>query len=228
MMKGTTKDFGFINAFFVATLRRGEYDGMSAWRMPASAVLPPSQEDKMKLPSLLLRSAALACALCAASIPAPAQRADTQQQRMATLKKEINAAYAQQKRECRQQPRHERAGCLKEARKVYRSDMEDAPTLVARGPNPEVLTKTTVPSGAGSEAGATAVGSSGGASTAVGSSGGGATGASAGCGHGMGQIKDQDMAPPRGDQSGGLPPPRIEPSEVPSTPPREDLPPVQR
>jgi hypothetical protein len=156
--------------------------------------------------------------LYSASIPALAQRADTQQQRLATLKKEINAAYAQQKRECRQQPKNERAGCLKEARKVYRSDMEDAPTLVARGPNPEILTRTTVPLGGASEAG----------TTAVGSSGGGATGAGAGCGQGMGQIKDQDMSPPRGDMSGGLPPPRIEPNEVPSSPPREDLPPVQR
>lgn len=176
----------------------------------------------MKLPSLSMRASALACALAcalnAASIPALAQRADTQQQRLATLKKEINAAYAQQKRECRQQPSHERAGCLKEARKVYRSDMDDAPTLVARGPNPEIATKTTVPSAGGSEAGATAVGSSGG----------GATGAGSGPAPSTGQIKDQDMSPPRGDQSGGLPPPRIEPNEVPSTPPREDLPPVQR
>jgi hypothetical protein len=191
---------------------------MSAWRMPASAVFPPSQEDKMKLPSLLLRFGALACALYAACIPAQAQRADTQQQRLATLKKEINAAYAQQKRECRQQPKNERAGCLKEARRIYRSDMEDAPTLVARGPNPEILTRTTVPAAGGSEAGATAVGSSGGGTTSAG-------GSSA---PGTGQIKDQDMSPPRGDQSGGLPPPRIEPHEVPSTPPNEDLPPVQR
>jgi hypothetical protein len=216
MMKGTTKDFAFINAVFVASPWRAEYDETSAWRMPASAVFPPSQEDKMKLLSILSRCGALACALCAASIPAQAQRADNQQQRLATLKKEINAAYAQQKRECRQQPKNERAGCLKEARKVYRSDMEDVPTLVAREPNPEMLTKTTVPAAGGSEAGATAVGSSAGGAT------------SAGSGQGAGQIKDQDMSPPRGDQSGGLPPPRIEPHEVPSTPPNEDLPPVQR
>jgi hypothetical protein len=219
MAKGTTNDFVFSNAVFVASPRRGEYDGMSAWRMPASAVFPPSQEDTMKLPSLSMRAGALACALAActlyaAGIPALAQRADTQQQRLATLKKEINAAYAQQKRECRHQPSHERAGCLKEARKVYRSDMEDAPTLVARGPNPEIATKTTVPASAGSEAGATAVGSSGGGATSAGG--------------GSGPVKDQDMAPPRGDQSGGLPPPRTEPDEVPSIPPREDLPPVQR
>lgn len=141
-----------------------------------------------------IRSIALAAALCAA-IPAMAQTATksgdparwhkadkTQQQSMATLKKEINAAYAQQKTECGKQAKAERSSCMAQARQTYNADMKNAPQLVAQAPTGSIQerTVTTVDSG-----GATAVGGSQGGSTASGSSQGGATSASGDAEKGM-------------------------------------------
>jgi hypothetical protein len=138
----------------------------------------------MSITKISLRSMTLACALCAA-LPAMAQSSaksgdparwsktdKTKQQSMATLKKEINAAYAQQKTECGKQAKSERSSCLAQARQTYDDDMKNAPQLVAQAPTGGIQerTVTTVDSG-----GATAVGSSQGGSTASGSSQGGAT-----------------------------------------------------
>jgi hypothetical protein len=116
----------------------------------------------MSTTKLSIRAIAMACALCAA-VPAMAQSNKGQQQSMATLKKEINAAYAQQKTECGRQPKAERASCMSQARQTYQSDMKNAPQLVADAPTGGIQERTisTVDSG-----GATAVGSSQGGATA--------------------------------------------------------------
>jgi hypothetical protein len=49
--------------------------------------------------------------------------------RLANLRKEIGAAYAEAKIACQKGPQAERAGCLKEARSVYRQDLANARDL---------------------------------------------------------------------------------------------------
>jgi hypothetical protein len=108
----------------------------------------PYQEVEMKRASLILRGAALACALCTASLPALAQHNgkqssaparwntgdSTKQQRTAILKKEINAAYAQQQSECRRHAASQRTACLTSARQTYQQDMANVPKLLAAAP----------------------------------------------------------------------------------------------
>lgn len=153
----------------------------------------------MNRTSLILRGAALACALCTASLPALAQshgkqasaparwsKADTtKQQRMATLKKEINAAYAQQQSECRHKAAAKQSACLKSARQTYQHDIGNMPQLLAQAPTGEVTERvvSTAPAPTPTittQAGATtASGSSAGGST---SSSGGSTGSSGSAG----------------------------------------------
>lgn len=181
-------------------------------------------EVMMDTKSLVRSGAALACALCAFSVaPLPAAAQDTarkgdparwyrgdstQQQRLDILRKEIDAAYAQQQADCRRKREPGRAGCLKQASRIHRRDMANAPSLVAQAPTSEVREKVLGPVEGGA--------------TAVGSSSGGATGAGAG----IIQGKD-DTAPPRGDPSSGLPPPRTEPEPEPNQA-IENLPPPRR
>jgi len=164
----------------------------------------------MDTKSLIRRGAALACALCATALPATAQdsarKGDSAS--LNILKKEINAAYAQQQADCRRKSERSRASCLKQAGRIYRRDMANAPALVARAPTSEVREKVLGPVDSGA--------------SAMGSSSGGATGSDAGTVHG----KD-DTSPPRGDPSSGLPPPRTEPEFEPNQA-IENLPPPRR
>jgi hypothetical protein len=159
----------------------------------------------MKRASLIVRGAALACALCAASLPALAQNhskpsngparwstaANTKQQRTAILKKEINAAYAQQQSECRHHSASQRAGCMKSARQTYQQDMANVPKLLAQAPSGSVTERvvSTTPAPTPTmttQAGATtASGSSGAGSTASGASGSSGSSATGSSGAGM-------------------------------------------
>jgi len=175
----------------------------------------------MSKATCILRGVALACALCAAGSPAMAakdparwtQGDKTKAQRMATLKKEINAAYAEQQTACKKKSSANRAACLKEARQVYQHDMAKAPQLLAQAPRGEVTERvvaaTPAPAAPDQSAGSTAYGSS---ST-------GATGAGG---------KD-DAVPPSTGQAGGLPP-RVDPSntQAPDQPPQGSTAPVQQ
>jgi hypothetical protein len=133
----------------VALTRRCEASGTGAAKR--SHQTHPHQEVNMSTKMISIRSIALACALCAA-VPAMAQSPKAQQQGMATLKKEINAAYAQQKTECGKQAKSERASCLDQARQTYDHDMKDAPRLVANAPTGGIQERTisTVDSGGAS------------------------------------------------------------------------------
>jgi hypothetical protein len=158
----------------------------------------------------ILRGVALACALCAAGTPAMAAKDparwthgdSTKSQRMATLKKEINAAYAEQQTACKRKSSGKRDACLKLARQVYQHDMANAPRLLAQAPRGAVSERvvSTTPA-TPAQPGASAYGNSG--SGATGS--GGATGTVDG--------KD-DALPPSHGQTGGLPPPRMNPSDT--------------
>ncbi|TFW36045.1 hypothetical protein [Massilia horti] len=68
----------------------------------------------------------------------------THAQREAILKKEIAAAYSQQKNECHRHPSAQRTSCLKEARNQYQHDMSSVPTLLAQGPTPAIVERTNV------------------------------------------------------------------------------------
>jgi hypothetical protein len=160
------------------------------WPAPVGVAVQPYQEVEMNRASLILRGAALACALCTASLPALAQnhskssgaparwsKADTtKQQRMATLKKEINAAYAQQQSECRHKAAGKQSACLASARQTYQRDMANVPQLLAQAPAGEVtervVSTTTAPTPTiTTQSGATtASGSSGAAGTTSSSS----------------------------------------------------------
>lgn len=127
----------------------------------------------MNKSNLYFSSIAIACALCVAAVPALAQgqaASKSEQQSLATIKKEINAAYAQQKSECNRGAKSERASCLQQASQTYRSDMGNARQLVANAPSggvsERVVSTSTSPA---TDGGATAVGSSQAASTASGS-----------------------------------------------------------
>src|SRR3712207_2701488 len=108
-------------------------------------------EDIMDTTSLVRISTALACALCAAALPAASQDGDhngerarwyrgdsTQQQRLNILRREIDAADAQQQAESRRKSERSRANCLKQASLIHRRDMANAPALVAEAPVSEV------------------------------------------------------------------------------------------
>lgn len=131
----------------------------------------------MKQVSLMLRGATLAAALCAASLPALAQPTQwnkgdhTQQQRTAILKKEINAAYAEQQSACKRQSSANRAGCMKSARTTYQHDLANVQNLVSNAPQSEVVERVvsvtpaaTVPAAAAGP-GSTQYGGSGAGST---------------------------------------------------------------
>jgi hypothetical protein len=159
----------------------------------------------MNKASSILRGAWIACALCAASVPAlagdhpkaakdPARWSTgdkTKAQRAATLKKEINAAYAEQQTACKHKSAGSRASCLKDARQVYQHDMAQVPQLLAQAPrgkvSERVVSRTTAAPAAPAQPGATAYGSSGAATT------------------GSGSGKD-DAVPPNTGQTSGLPP----------------------
>jgi hypothetical protein len=189
------------------------------------------QEVEMNKATCILRGVALACALCAAGTPAMAakdparwtQGDSTKAQRMATLKKEINAAYAEQQTACKHKASAKRDACLKQARQIYQRDMANAPTLLAQAPKGEVterVVSTTPAPATSTQPGATAYGSSGAGTTGSG----GATGTT-------GSVSGKDDAvPPSSGQSGGLPPPRIDPSsmQAPNQPPQGSTTPVQQ
>jgi hypothetical protein len=170
----------------------------------------------MNKATCILRGVALACALCAAGTPAMAakdparwtQGDSTKTQRMATLKKEINAAYAEQQSACKRKASARRDACLTQARQIYQRDLANAPRLLAQAPRgrvtERVVSTTPAAPAATTQPGATAYGNSGAGTTGSG----GATGTVSG--------KD-DALPPSSGQTGGLPPPRIEPQS--GTPP---------
>jgi hypothetical protein len=187
------------------------------------------QEVEMNKATCILRGVALACALCAAGSPAMAakdparwtQGDSTRAQRMATLKKEINAAYAEQQTTCKRKSSGKRDACLKQARQVYQRDLANAPRLLAQAPRGEV-TERVVSTTPATPNPATQPGAS-----AYGSSGAGATGA----GGATGTVNGKDDAlPPSSGQTGGLPPPRVDPSntQVPDQPPQGSTAPVQQ
>jgi hypothetical protein len=170
----------------------------------------------MNKATCILRGVALACALCAAGTPAMAakdparwtQGDSTKAQRMATLKKEINAAYAEQQTACKRKSSGQRDACLKQARQIYQRDLANAPSLLAQAPKGRVMERvvSTTPAAPASstQPGATAYGSSGAGTT--------------GSGNATGTVNGKDDAlPPASGQTGGLPPPRVDPQG--STPP---------
>jgi len=179
----------------------------------------------MSKATCILRGVALACALSAAAVPAMAkdparwtQGDKTKAQRMATLKKEINAAYAEQQGACKRKASGKRDACMKQARQVYQRDLNNAPRLLAQAPqgsvSERVVSTTTVP--------ATTPSQQGGA-TAYGSSSTGATGSGSG-------MNNTDAVPPTSGRAGGLPPPRTDQSDMPAPnqPPAAGTPPVQQ
>jgi hypothetical protein len=183
----------------------------------------------MSQASSILRGAWIACALCVASVPAlagnhPKAAKDparwttgdtTKAQRMATLKKEINAAYAEQQTACKHKSPGSRAACLKQARQIYQHDMAHAPQLLAQAPKGEVservVSTTTAAPAAPTQPGATAYGNS-----TMGTS-------------GAGTGKD-DAVPPSTGQTSGLPPQNMHQQDMqePNVPPQSSPPPVQQ
>lgn len=134
----------------------------------------------MKTKTPLLHSVVVACTLCVAAGSALAQsqtakkpgdpaRWYTKQQTTTTLKKEISAAYAEQKSACNRGAKAERASCLADARKTYQADMKNMTQLAQNTPAGGVSERvvTTTESG-GNAGGTTAMGSSQGGSTASG------------------------------------------------------------
>jgi hypothetical protein len=66
------------------------------------------------------------------------QQPGTQDGRLRNLQKEIGAAWAEARKACGEQPKEQRAGCLKEARATYDQDMANARTTVNNPPQPQV------------------------------------------------------------------------------------------
>jgi hypothetical protein len=166
---------------------------------------------------------AVACILCASSAGASAaqhakhgndparwyQGDSTQQQRMNVLKKELNAAYAEQTAACKKKSSGKRSACLKEARANYQRDSANARQLIANAPQSEITERVVSTTPAGDQdrmqGGASAYGSSGaagqtGAGTGASQSGSGTT-QSMGAGTGATQSDTQDQ--PR---AGAVPP----------------------
>jgi hypothetical protein len=67
----------------------------------------------------------------------------SQQARLRNLQKEINAAYAEAKAACREQPKDQRTACLKDARSTYESDLANARSQVQAAPAGNVSSTTT-------------------------------------------------------------------------------------
>ena len=176
----------------------------------------------MNKATCILRGVALACALCAAGTPAMAakdpacwtQGDSTKSQRMATLKKEINAAYAEQQTACKRKASSKRDACMKQARQIYQHDMANAPHLLAQAPrgrvSERIVSTTPAATGTSTQPGATAYGSSGAGMTGSG----GATGNVNG--------KD-DTVPPSGNMQ-----PQDQPQDQPQNQPQGSTPPVQQ
>lgn len=133
----------------------------------------------------LSRMAAVACILCASSVGASAAQSkhgsdparwykgdSTQQQRMNVLKKELNAAYAEQSAACKKKPSSKRSACLREARANFKRDSANARRLVANPPQSEVterVVQVTPAGGAtGAQPGASAYGGSAAGQTGMG------------------------------------------------------------
>lgn len=199
---------------------------------------------KTKTPSL--RSIVVACTLCVAAGSALAQsqtakkpgdpaRWYTKQQTTTTLKKEINAAYAEQKSACNRGAKAERTSCLADARKTYQHDLGNMTQLAQNTPAGGVSERvvSTVDSGgagANADAGASAVGSSQGGAT---SSGGMDAGAAATGGTGSGISASgtaQSDAEAATSASGQAQAPQTQPMQPPpvTTPPRSEDTPIQR
>jgi hypothetical protein len=158
---------------------------------------------------------AVACILCASSAGASAAQNkhgsdparwykgdSTQAQRMQVLKKELNAAYAEQTAACKKKKSGKQSACLKEARANFQRDSANARRLVANAPQSEITERvvSTTPAGGqdSMQPGASAVGGSGAA---------GQTGSSAGQ-TGMGTNPamtggQQSGAPQTGAQQSG-------------------------
>jgi hypothetical protein len=136
----------------------------------------------------LSRMVAVACILCASSAGASAAQNkhgndparwykgdSTQSQRMQVLKKELNAAYAEQTAACKKKSSSKRSACLKEARANYQRDSANARELVANPPQSEITERvvSTTPIGgqSGTQPGSSAYGGSGAGATGSGSSG---------------------------------------------------------
>lgn len=211
----------------------------------------------MNKSNLSFSSIAMACALCVAAVPALAQGQSaskpgdparwyagnkSQQQSLATIKKEINAAYAQQKSECQRGAKGERASCLQQASQTYRSDMANARELVANAPSggvSERVVATTAADGnttamGASQAGASADGANPAAdakqgmdagAAATGNSGAGSTGS--GSGETGAGARDAATAGGADAASGQMPPVAPQPPAA-TTPPRSDDMPIQR
>lgn len=157
---------------------------------------------------------ALACALSAATLPVFAADS-TPAQRKATLTKEINAAYAEQKTACQRQAASTRSSCLSAARTTYQHDLASMPRLLADAPSGGVSERvvSTTPAtpntpNAPVASGANAVGGSG----STGTTGSGST----------------DAIPPAAAQSGGVPPPVDQPDPAQPTQPPQGVPPTQQ
>jgi len=198
----------------------------------------------MKQASLILRGAALAAALCAASVPAMAQQSqwnkgdNSTKQRTAILKKEINAAYAEQQTTCKRQSAGKRSACMKSARQTYQQDMANVPRLVANAPQSEVIERVVSvtpvsPAPAAAAPGSTAYGSSSAGSTTSSGSGNASSDAASGtapASTGAAPGTPQSSVTGEGGQSGAMMPEPAKPM-VPSQPqPRQmpDAPPAQQ
>lgn len=203
----------------------------------------------MKTKTPLLRSIVVACTLCVAAAgsalaqsqtakkPGDPARWYTKQQTSTTLKKEINAAYAEQKSACNRGAKSERAGCLADARKTYQDDMKNLTQLAqntpAGGVSERVVT-TTEAGGAsamgssqggatasgGMEAGAAATGSTGSTDTSTGSSGSGIT--ASGTAQSDAEAATSASGQPQVPQTQPMQPPPV------TTPPRSEDTPIQR
>jgi len=172
----------------------------------------------MNKATCILRGVALACALCAAGTPAMAAKDparwthgdSTKSQRMATLKKEINAAYAEQQTACKRKSSGKRDACLKQARQIYQRDMANAPRLLAQAPkgrvSERVVSTTPAATGTSTQPGASAYGSSGAGMT--------------GSGGASGTVGGKDDAVP--------PSSSMEPQDQPRNQPQGSTPPVQQ
>jgi hypothetical protein len=136
----------------------------------------------------LSRMVAVACILCASSAGASAAQNkhghdparwykgdSTHSQRMQTLKKELNAAYAEQTAACKKKSSSKRSSCLRQARAIYQHDSANARELVANAPKPTITERVVsiTPAGgqSGTEPGSSAYGGSGAGQTGSGSSG---------------------------------------------------------
>jgi len=100
----------------------------------------------------LSRMVAVACILCASSAGASAAQHgkhgndparwyngdSTQHQRMNVLKKELNAAYAEQTAACKKTSSAKRSSCMKQARANFARDSANARQLVANAPKSEI------------------------------------------------------------------------------------------